>query len=52
MPWLSTIDLWSFARLAEYVVPDDIEWNKYQSLVEEARYDEFKYLVRSEQYPQ
>lgn len=48
MPWFGAIDLWALSGLAEYVVPDDVEWNKDKSLVEESGYNEFEDLVTSE----
>ena len=49
MPWFGTIDLWALSRLAEYIVPDDIEWDQNESFIEESRDNKLKDLCESEQ---
>jgi len=45
MPWLSTINFWSFSGLAEDVIPNDVKRNQNEALIEKAGYDELKELI-------
>jgi hypothetical protein len=38
VPFFGSIDFWSSPRATEDVVDDNVEWDDYQFLVEEARY--------------
>lgn len=45
MPWLGTINFWSFSGLTEDVVPNDVKRNQNEAFIEETRYDELKELI-------